>query len=217
MCDEYLLHLPSGLYPEQNNICYWAAGLSPLQAPGFERITIICTNARLRSHLRTGDRHLKESIHRFFFFAMKIRVRIRLFKIRIVIPACLRFRKLIHCLVRTISFLRTPDRTPRTPSFLCLRRTPVAGSPLEARTRGPATFHPRRRRKVVSEGCVAVYVGEERRRFVIPIVYLSHPFITTLLAEAEGCDHGGPLTLPCDVGDFEQVKWLIDKEKTPFQ
>jgi SAUR family protein len=70
---------------------------------------------------------------------------------------------------------------------------------------------------MVPRGCVAVYVGEERQRFVIPIMYLSHPFITRLLAseEAEGelaYTYGGPLTVPCDVGDFEQVKWLVDRE-----
>jgi hypothetical protein len=38
---------------------------------------------------------------------------------------------------------------------------------------------------MVPEGSVAVYVGEERQRFVIPILYLSHPFITRLLAEVK--------------------------------
>jgi SAUR family protein len=67
---------------------------------------------------------------------------------------------------------------------------------------------------------LAVYVGEERQRFVIPILYLNHPFITTLLAQAEGefgYNYRGPLTVPCDADDFEQVKWLIDREKRPFQ
>lgn len=148
---------------------------------------------------------------------MKIRVGRRLLKIRIVISTCLRVRKLIRCLVRTISFLRPRDRIPGTPSFLCLRQPPVPGSLLGARTRDLANCNRRRRRKLVSEGCVAVYVGEERQRFVIPIAYLSHPFIATLLAETESYGQGGPLTFPCDVDDFEQLKWLIDKEKSPFQ
>ena len=32
----------------------------------------------------------------------------------------------------------------------------------------------------IPESCFAVYVGEERRRFVIPIVYLSHPIFLML-------------------------------------
>eukprot|EP01018_Ginkgo_biloba_P016688 Gb_39146 [translate_table: standard] len=73
------------------------------------------------------------------------------------------------------------------------------------------------RRKIVPQGFVAIYVGEEQKRFVIPIVYLYHPFITRLLMEAEnafGYDPNGPLRVPCHVEDFEQLKWLIDREKT---
>lgn len=146
---------------------------------------------------------------------MKIRIRLRLLKIRIVVSACSRLRRLVRRLVLKISLLRSPDRTPQTSSCLCLRR-PLVG----ARISDLAAFNYRRRRKVSSEGYVAVYVGEERRRFVIPILYLSHPFITKLLTEAEaefGYNYEGPLTVPCNIDDFEQVKWLIDREKTSFQ
>eukprot|EP01018_Ginkgo_biloba_P010686 Gb_31890 [translate_table: standard] len=71
-------------------------------------------------------------------------------------------------------------------------------------------------RTVVPKGCVPVDVGEEQQRFVIPIGYLYHPFIVDLLIETEntfGYDQKGPLRIPCDVGDFEQLKWLIDREK----
>ncbi|GLJ31383.1 hypothetical protein SUGI_0629740 [Cryptomeria japonica] len=72
--------------------------------------------------------------------------------------------------------------------------------------------------KLVPQGCVAIQVGQEHQRYVIPILYLSHPFITKLLVEAEkefGYDQRGTLTLPCELDDFEQLKWLIDREKKP--
>ncbi|RAL49325.1 hypothetical protein DM860_012758 [Cuscuta australis] len=58
----------------------------------------------------------------------------------------------------------------------------------------------------VRRGHLAVYVGEERRRFVVPISYLSHPMFQELLSRAEeefGFQHpAGGLTLPCPVDAF---------------
>ncbi|CAK8569359.1 unnamed protein product [Lathyrus sativus] len=53
----------------------------------------------------------------------------------------------------------------------------------------------------VPKGYVAVYVGEEMKRFVIPISYLNQPLFQNLLSQAEeefGYDHSmGGLTIPC--------------------
>ncbi|KAI8554142.1 hypothetical protein RHMOL_Rhmol05G0075200 [Rhododendron molle] len=54
----------------------------------------------------------------------------------------------------------------------------------------------------VPKGHLAVYVGEsEKKRFVIPISYLSNPSFQDLLSQAEeefGFDHPmGGLTIPC--------------------
>ncbi|XP_058213178.1 auxin-responsive protein SAUR21-like [Rhododendron vialii] len=54
----------------------------------------------------------------------------------------------------------------------------------------------------VPKGHFAVYVGEsEKKRFVIPISYLSNPSFQDLLSQAEeefGFDHPmGGLTIPC--------------------
>ncbi|KAE8689153.1 Sucrose synthase [Hibiscus syriacus] len=57
----------------------------------------------------------------------------------------------------------------------------------------------------VSKGYLAVYVGPELRRFIIPTSYLSHPAFTVLLEKAEeefGYDHNGGLTLPCEIETF---------------
>ncbi|XP_025884611.2 auxin-responsive protein SAUR22-like [Solanum lycopersicum] len=54
----------------------------------------------------------------------------------------------------------------------------------------------------VPKGYLAVYVGEEqKKRFVIPISFLSQPLFQDLLSQAEdefGFDHPmGGLTIPC--------------------
>ncbi|GAU22110.1 hypothetical protein TSUD_310140 [Trifolium subterraneum] len=53
----------------------------------------------------------------------------------------------------------------------------------------------------VPKGYLAVYVGEEMKRFVIPTSYLNQPSFQNLLSQAEeefGYDHSmGGLTIPC--------------------
>ncbi|KAI9127194.1 hypothetical protein K1719_001753 [Acacia pycnantha] len=53
----------------------------------------------------------------------------------------------------------------------------------------------------VPRGYLAVYVGEEMKRFVIPITFLNQPSFQELLSQAEeeyGYDHPmGALTIPC--------------------
>lgn len=72
--------------------------------------------------------------------------------------------------------------------------------------------------KDVPKGFVAIYVGdeqEEQTRFVIPILYFSHPLFLHLLEETEhvyGFDNKGVLTIPCQVSDFEYLQWLIERE-----
>ncbi|MED6173471.1 hypothetical protein PIB30_059795, partial [Stylosanthes scabra] len=53
----------------------------------------------------------------------------------------------------------------------------------------------------VPKGYLAVYVGENQKRFVIPVSYLNHPSFQDLLSQAEeefGYDHPmGGLSIPC--------------------
>ncbi|KAL1324302.1 hypothetical protein HN51_034464 [Arachis hypogaea] len=60
---------------------------------------------------------------------------------------------------------------------------------------------------VVPKGHIAVYVGElQKKRFVVPISYLSHPLFVDLLHRAEeefGFNHPmGGLTIPCKEDAF---------------
>ena len=74
-----------------------------------------------------------------------------------------------------------------------------------ARSRSPASAA-----ADVPRGHLAVYVGEGRKRLVIPTACLSHPAFVTLLKRVEdefGFDHRcGGLTIPCaSEGDFADI------------
>ncbi|KAL4328512.1 hypothetical protein S83_042648 [Arachis hypogaea] len=61
----------------------------------------------------------------------------------------------------------------------------------------------------VPKGYLAVYVGDNMRRFVIPISYLNQPLFQELLSQVEeeyGYDHPmGGLTIPCSHDEFLNI------------
>lgn len=60
----------------------------------------------------------------------------------------------------------------------------------------------------VPKGYLAVYVGSELRRFIIPTSYLSDPLFKVLLEKVEeefGFDHSGGLTIPCEIETFKYL------------
>ena len=71
----------------------------------------------------------------------------------------------------------------------------------------------------VPKGFLALCIGEEMKRFVIPMEYLSHRAFGILLREAEeefGFEQEGVLRIPCDVSVFENILEIVDKEKEGF-
>ncbi|ONK68135.1 uncharacterized protein A4U43_C05F7810 [Asparagus officinalis] len=71
----------------------------------------------------------------------------------------------------------------------------------------------------VPKGFLALCVGEEMKKFVIPMEYLSHKAFTILLREAEeefGFVHEGCLRIPSDVSVFESILEMVEKEKGGF-
>jgi SAUR family protein len=57
-----------------------------------------------------------------------------------------------------------------------------------------------------------VYVGSERRRFIIPTTYLNHPLSRELLQKAEeefGFDHQMGLLIPCEEVTFEYLTSIM--------
>uniref|UniRef100_A0A1D1YW66 Indole-3-acetic acid-induced protein ARG7 n=1 Tax=Anthurium amnicola TaxID=1678845 RepID=A0A1D1YW66_9ARAE len=69
-------------------------------------------------------------------------------------------------------------------------------------------------------GSLAVYVGPERRRFVIPTRFLNFPVFASLLKQAEeefGFSSAGGLALPCGVEFFRHVLELLDNDEPRFK
>ncbi|MBA0612129.1 hypothetical protein Godav_012771, partial [Gossypium davidsonii] len=65
----------------------------------------------------------------------------------------------------------------------------------------------------VPKGYLAVYVGSELRRFIIPTSYLTHPVFKILLEKAEEefrYNHNGGLTLPCEIETFKYLLKCIE-------
>ncbi|CAK8570129.1 unnamed protein product [Lathyrus sativus] len=68
----------------------------------------------------------------------------------------------------------------------------------------------------VPKGYLAVCVGEELKRFIIPTEYLSHQGFMILLREAEeefGFQQSGVLRFPCEVCVFESVVKMVEDGK----
>ncbi|KAI4310558.1 hypothetical protein MLD38_035528 [Melastoma candidum] len=63
------------------------------------------------------------------------------------------------------------------------------------------------------KGSFAVYVGEGRRRFVVPTGYLSHPLFRMLLEKSRdefGYAQREGLVVPCSVNAFREVMSAIE-------
>lgn len=64
----------------------------------------------------------------------------------------------------------------------------------------------------VPKGHFAVYAGENRSRYIIPISYLSKPEFQSLLHQAEeefGFDHDMGLIIPCEEEVFEYLVSIL--------
>ncbi|KAK8563011.1 hypothetical protein V6N13_018441 [Hibiscus sabdariffa] len=62
--------------------------------------------------------------------------------------------------------------------------------------------------KKVPKGCFAVYVGENQKRFVIPVSFLNQPLFQDLLGMSEeefGYSPTGGLRIPCNEDNFLEV------------
>ncbi|TXG46411.1 hypothetical protein EZV62_028084 [Acer yangbiense] len=69
---------------------------------------------------------------------------------------------------------------------------------------------------VVPKGFLAVCVGSELKRFIIPTEYLSHQAFGILLREAEeefGFQQEGVLKIPCEVAVFEKILKVVEDKR----
>ncbi|XP_010273992.2 PREDICTED: uncharacterized protein LOC104609396 [Nelumbo nucifera] len=75
----------------------------------------------------------------------------------------------------------------------------------------------------VPRGFLAVYVGPELRRFIIPTSYLSLPVFKVLLEKVEeefGFDNKGGLTIPCEIETFKYLLTCMEthnKDQPPAE
>ncbi|MCO5595976.1 hypothetical protein L7F22_050028 [Adiantum nelumboides] len=68
------------------------------------------------------------------------------------------------------------------------------------------------------KGYLALYVGEERRRFLVKASLINHPLFGLLLDKAKeefGFEQKGPLNIPCEVAFFEHIMLLVESND-PF-
>ncbi|KAI9187367.1 hypothetical protein LWI28_027285 [Acer negundo] len=67
----------------------------------------------------------------------------------------------------------------------------------------------------VARGCVAMYVGDERKRYQVPLIYLSLPKFQELIKTSQGdafdVKIDGPITLACTTQTFEQLLNIAKK------
>ncbi|XP_041999733.1 auxin-responsive protein SAUR50-like [Salvia hispanica] len=64
----------------------------------------------------------------------------------------------------------------------------------------------------VPKGHFAVYVGENRTRYIVPISFLTHPEFQCLLRRAEeefGFGHEMGLTIPCEEVVFQSLTSML--------
>ncbi|CAN6463605.1 unnamed protein product [Victoria cruziana] len=72
----------------------------------------------------------------------------------------------------------------------------------------PLSILAKKQAAAVPKGHFAVYVGENRKRFVIPTSYLKNPIFQALLRRAEeefGFEHQSGLTIPCNEDAFQAL------------
>ncbi|XP_062167610.1 auxin-responsive protein SAUR19 [Alnus glutinosa] len=68
-------------------------------------------------------------------------------------------------------------------------------------------------------GFFALYVGEERQRFVVPTGFLSHPLIKMLLEKSYnefGFEQNSGLVVPCSVSTFQEVLNAVEGSNGKF-
>ncbi|KAF8392787.1 hypothetical protein HHK36_021024 [Tetracentron sinense] len=72
---------------------------------------------------------------------------------------------------------------------------------------------------IIPKGFLAVCVGKEMKRFIIPTEYLGHRAFGILLREAEeefGFQQEGVLRIPCEVSVFEKILKVVEEKREVF-
>ncbi|XP_050910367.1 auxin-induced protein 15A-like [Lathyrus oleraceus] len=76
-----------------------------------------------------------------------------------------------------------------------------------------------KKKRSKKRGVFALYVGEERKRCVVPISYLRHPLFKMLLEKAYnefGFQQRNGLVVPCSVSAFHEIVNAIECKNCKF-
>ncbi|XP_058740767.1 auxin-induced protein 15A-like [Vicia villosa] len=76
-----------------------------------------------------------------------------------------------------------------------------------------------KKKRSKKRGAFALYVGEERKRYVVPISYLRHPLFKMLLEKSYkefGFQQRYGLVVPCSVSAFQEVVNAIKCKNCKF-
>ncbi|KAJ7556937.1 hypothetical protein O6H91_05G105000 [Diphasiastrum complanatum] len=72
----------------------------------------------------------------------------------------------------------------------------------------------------IPKGYLALYVGRERHRFVVPIQYLSHRIFKALLEKSATefeFRYSNGIKIACEVKTFRQLLWLVENNDPSAQ
>jgi SAUR family protein len=89
-------------------------------------------------------------------------------------------------------------------------------NPEETSSRSYGKLSEKSNKKLAPNGCLCVYVGPERQRFVIKIKIFNHPLFKTFLEDVEneyGYRNDGPLWFPCDVDLFCETLMEMESDE----
>ncbi|MCO5609398.1 hypothetical protein L7F22_063624 [Adiantum nelumboides] len=70
------------------------------------------------------------------------------------------------------------------------------------------------------KGYLALYVGEERKRFLVKASLINHPLFGLLLDKAKeefGFEQKGPLNIPCEIAFFEHIMLLVESNNPIYR
>lgn len=131
------------------------------------------------------------------------------------------FSAIIHIYPYTIpvlcvSFSHSFSCQPEPPQMSMLRQFMKQWKTITLKCSRRALLSPRRH---IPSGFLAVYVGPNRMRFLVPVRILHLPIFVALLQRAEeeyGFKFNGGIILPCEVDFFKQVLRFLDKDEKKY-
>ncbi|KAH7301115.1 hypothetical protein KP509_23G012700 [Ceratopteris richardii] len=77
------------------------------------------------------------------------------------------------------------------------------------------SWYPSPKQPSTPKGYLALYVGEEKKRFLVKANLLNHPLFGVLLEKAKeefGFEQPGPLYIPCEISFFQQIMLLVESK-----